>query len=69
MTQVLGTFKKFYPEEKISKEDVFYYIYGLLHSEDYRNRYANNLSKQLPRIPCVKKKRKIFGHFPTQVVN
>ena len=48
-------FQKVYPEEKISKEDVFYYIYGLLHSEDYRNRYANNLSKQLPRIPCVKK--------------
>ena len=50
-----GHFQKVYPEEKISKEDVFYYIYGLLHSEDYRNRYANNLSKQLPRIPCVKK--------------
>jgi len=48
-------FQKAYPEEEISKEDVFYYIYGLLHSEDYRNRYANNLSKQLPRIPCVKK--------------
>ena len=48
-------FQKAYPEEKISKEDVFYYTYGLLHSEDYRNRYANNLSKQLPRIPCVKK--------------
>jgi len=29
--------------------------YGLLHSEDYRSRYADNLSKQLPRIPCVKK--------------
>ena len=48
-------FQKAYLEEKISKEDVFYYIYGLLHSKDYRNRYANNLSKQLPRIPCVKK--------------
>ena len=48
-------FQKAYPEERISKEDVFYYIYGLLHSEDYRKSYANNLSKQLPRIPCVKK--------------
>ena len=51
----LKHFQKAYPVEKISKEDVFYYIYGMLHSEDYRNRYANNLSKQLPRIPCVKK--------------
>lgn len=48
-------FKKHYPEEKINQEDVFYYIYGLLHSEDYRSRYADNLSKELPYIPCVKK--------------
>ena len=40
--------------ETISKEDLFYYIYGLLHSEDYRSRYADNLSKELPRIPRVK---------------
>nr|WP_273543379.1 type ISP restriction/modification enzyme [Sneathiella sedimenti] len=44
-----------YPGETISKEDIFYYIYGLLHSEGYRSRYAENLSKELPRIPCVKK--------------
>src|SRR5690606_9489121 len=43
-----------YPGEPISKEDIFYYIYGLLHSEEYRDRYADNLSKELPRIPCVK---------------
>jgi predicted helicase len=30
-------------------------VYGLLHSNDYRTRYADNLSKQLPRIPAVKK--------------
>lgn len=51
----LAHFQKAYPNEKITKEDLFYYIYGLLHSEDYRARYADNLSKQLPRIPCVKK--------------
>lgn len=38
----------------IGKDDIFYYIYGLLHSEDYREKYADNLSKQLPRIPRVK---------------
>lgn len=32
----------------ITKEDLFYYIYGLLHSLDYRNRYADNLGKELP---------------------
>lgn len=30
-------------------------MYGLLHSEDYRSRYADNLSKELPRIPAVTK--------------
>ena len=39
---------------RIGKEDIFYYIYGLLHSEEYRERYADNLSKQLPRIPRTK---------------
>ncbi len=42
------------PVYPISKEDAFYYVYGLLHSKDYRERYADNLSKELPRIPRVK---------------
>ena len=50
----LAHFQSAYPGETISKEDVFYYIYGLLHSKDYRERYADNLSKELPRIPRVK---------------
>lgn len=32
----------------------FFYIYGLLHSPDYCEKYADNLSKELPRIPLVK---------------
>jgi len=51
----LAHFRTAYPTEKIGKEDIFYYIYGLLHSPDYRERYADNLSKELPRIPRVKK--------------
>ncbi|GAA4667658.1 DEAD/DEAH box helicase [Bartonella pachyuromydis] len=50
----LAHFKAAYPNENITKDDLFYYVYGLLHSEDYRTRYADNLSKELPRIPCVK---------------
>ena len=37
----------------INKEDIFYYVYGILHSTEYRLKYANNLSKELPRIPRV----------------
>ncbi len=50
----LAHFQSAYPEKAISKEDLFYYIYGLLHSPDYRERYADNLSKELPRIPRVR---------------
>ena len=51
----LQHFQTAYPNEQITKEDIFYYTYGLLHSEEYRTRYADNLTKELPRIPCVKK--------------
>jgi predicted helicase len=50
----LKHFQDAYAGEQISKEDLFYYIYGLLHSPDYRERFKNNLSKELPRIPAVK---------------
>ena len=50
----LKHFQDAYLGETITKEDLFYYVYGLLHSEDYRAKYADNLSKELPRIPRVK---------------
>jgi len=53
----LAHFQFAYPDgagQTITKEDLFYYIYGILHSPDYRERYADNLSKELPRIPRVK---------------
>lgn len=37
----------------LTKEDVFFYVYGLLHSPDYRETYAADLKKSLPRIPLV----------------
>jgi len=57
----LAYFQAVYPGETIAKEDLFYYIYGLLHSPEYRERFANNLAKQLPRIPAVK----TFADFAT----
>jgi helicase domain protein len=38
---------------KVVKEDIFYYVYGLLHSKDYREQFAADLKKMLPRIPLV----------------
>ena len=51
--EALPHFQAAYPGKPITEDDLFYYIYGILHSEDYRMRYANNLMKELPRIPRV----------------
>lgn len=40
--------------EQITKEDIFFYVYALLHQPDYRERYEADLKKMLPRIPKVK---------------
>jgi len=53
----LAHFQAAYPGESFTKEDLFYYIYGILHSPDYRERYADSLSKELPRIPRVRQAR------------
>lgn len=37
----------------ISKEDLFWYVYGILHSVEYRARFSANLQKELPRIPLA----------------
>lgn len=39
----------------ITKEMIFYYVYGILHSPDYRERFAADLKKSLPRIPIVER--------------
>lgn len=57
----LAHFQSAYPDESLSKEDLFYYIYGLLHSPGYRERYADNLNKELPRIPRVKTARDFWA--------
>jgi predicted helicase len=37
----------------LDQKDIFYFVYGILHSEDYRASFANDLKKMLPRIPLV----------------
>ncbi|MCK9183593.1 MAG: hypothetical protein M0P13_12055, partial [Fibrobacteraceae bacterium] len=37
----------------ITKEHIFYYVYGLLHSPEYRETFSADLKKELPRIPIV----------------
>jgi predicted helicase len=49
---ILERAKKVYGKN-VGKEDIFYYVYGILHSPDYRTAFANDLKKMLPRIPLV----------------
>ena len=47
----LQAFCKHYRDDTISKDDIFDYVYGILHAPSYRKEFANDLSKMLPRIP------------------
>ncbi|MEV0868530.1 type ISP restriction/modification enzyme [Brachybacterium paraconglomeratum] len=55
---------------EVTKDDVFFFLYGLLHSPEYRKRYAGELQQMLPRVPHVSKEafvaltsagRELFG--------
>ena len=47
--------------KSVTKEDIFYYVYGILHSPDYRETFANDLKKMLPRIPLVDKPKDFWA--------
>lgn len=49
---ILSTARKQYGS-KVTKEDIFYYVYGILHSPAYRKVFAVDLKKMLPRLPLV----------------
>ena len=48
----LRSYQAVYGSE-VTKDDVFYYVYALLHSPEYRTRYGADLKKSLPHIPLV----------------
>ncbi|MFE5037840.1 DEAD/DEAH box helicase [Streptomyces sp. NPDC056683] len=50
----LQGFREIYEDVAITKDGIFYYVYGLLHSPQYRERFAADLKKSLPRIPKVR---------------
>lgn len=49
---ILERAKKQYGKN-VTKEDIFYYVYGFLHCPEYREIFANDLKKMLPRLPLV----------------
>lgn len=53
LDEALEAYRANYADESIAKDDIFYYVYGLLHSPLYVARYQNNLRRELPRIPMA----------------
>lgn len=52
--EALKRFKEAYKDETITKEDIFYYIYGLLNNTDYQKEFNAEITKEIPRIPFAK---------------
>ncbi len=50
----LKQFTEHYKNEKITKEDIFYYTYAVLHNPKYREKYKLNLKREFPRLPFYK---------------
>lgn len=53
LDEALEAYRANYGDGSISKDDIFYYVYGLLHSPPYVARYQNNLRREIPRIPMA----------------
>ena len=47
----LDQFRTRYKDKKIDKLAIFHYVYGLMHHPRYREKFADNLKRELPRIP------------------
>jgi predicted helicase len=54
---VLDQFRSHYRDSSITKWAIFYYVYGILHHPGYRSKFADNLKRELPRIPLAPKFR------------
>lgn len=49
----LRRFSEHYKDSKITKRDIFHYVYAVLHHPVYREKYAANLKRELPRVPLA----------------
>jgi len=51
--EILADYRIRYTDQSITKDDIFHFVYGVLHSPEYRERFAADLKRTLPRIPQV----------------
>ncbi len=57
----LARFQTHYGDKTLTKWDLFYYVYALLHHPDYRTRFKDNLKRELPRVPFAPDFRAFAG--------
>ena len=51
--RALGRFRERYDDPSLTKWDVFHYVYGVLHHPGYREKFGDNLKRELPRVPFL----------------
>ncbi len=49
----LNEFQTRYEDPSITKDDIWEYLYGVMHAPDWRKRYRNDLQRNLPRVPLA----------------
>ena len=71
----LRVFREHYKDSTITKDDIFDYIYGILHAPSYQEQFANDLSKMIPahpvcpRFPHLRRGRERTRRPPSQLRN
>ncbi|KJE75223.1 type ISP restriction/modification enzyme [Ferrimicrobium acidiphilum] len=58
--EALAEFQGIYSDTSLTKDDLFAYIYGVLHHPGYIEQYADNLTKEYPRIPWLQGYRELI---------
>ncbi|GAA7986658.1 hypothetical protein HpCS16_11110 [Helicobacter pylori] len=56
----LNLFRKHYEDNSIAEEEIFYYIYAILHHKGYLEKYKNSLAKEAPRIALSEDFKELF---------
>ena len=53
LNSILAEYREYYKDNTITKKKIFYYVYAMLHHPKYREKFANNLIRELPHIPMA----------------
>lgn len=53
LDSALNEYRNHYKNKNITKKDIFYYVYGILHHRAYKSKFHNNLTRELPHIPMA----------------